>query len=192
MDENQIDLQLIEATKRGNPKAFEILLMRYQSRISKVIARFVKDPSEMLDVCQEVFIKVYRALNKFRGDSAFYTWLYRIAINTAKNYAAAQGKQICEIEYEIAELENLILKSATKESGTPEQLLIREEMEHILYATLEHLPKELRIAIVLREIEGLSYEKIASIMDCPVGTVRSRIFRARAAIDKQVQPLLQQ
>lgn len=190
--ENQVDLQLIEAAKNGDTKSFDILVKRYQSRVFKIVCRFVKDPNETLDVCQEVFIKAYRALNKFRGDSSFYTWLYRIAINTSKNYIILQGRRLPDIDIEIQDMERFIMKNSPKETGTPERLMMRDEIEHMVYNTIEHLPKDLRTAIMLREVEGLSYEEIADIMHCPVGTVRSRIFRARVAIDKNVQPLLGQ
>jgi len=190
--ENQVDLQLIEAAKKGDSKSFDILVKRYQSRVFKIVSRFVKDPSETMDVSQEVFIKAYRALNKFRGDSSFYTWLYRIAINTSKNYIILQGRRLPDIDFEIPDMERFMMKNSPKETGTPERLMMRDEIEHIVYDTIEHLPKDLRTAIMLREVEGLSYEEIADIMHCPVGTVRSRIFRARVAIDKNVQPLLGQ
>ncbi len=190
--ENQVDLQLIEATKKGDSRAFGTLVRRYQSRVFKIVSRFVKDPNETMDVSQEVFIKAYRALNKFRGDSSFYTWLYRIAINTSKNYIILQGRRLPDIDFAVTDMERFIMKNSPKETGTPERLMMRDEIEHIVYDTIEHLPKDLRTAIMLREVEGLSYEEIADIMHCPVGTVRSRIFRARVAIDKSVQPLLGQ
>jgi RNA polymerase sigma-70 factor (ECF subfamily) len=165
--------------------------MRYQGRVFKIVARFVKDPSESLDVCQEVFIKAYRALKKFRADSSFYTWLYRIAVNTAKNFIISQGRRLPDIDIEIMDMDRFVMRNAPKEFGTPERLMMRDEIEHIVYDTIEHLPQDLRTAITLRELEGMSYEEISEIMHCPVGTVRSRIFRARAAIDKSVQPLIQ-
>jgi len=192
MIDNREDIQLIEAAKQGDSRAFDVLVLRYQSRVFKIVARFVRDPSEILDVCQEVFIKTYRALDKFRGDSSFYTWLYRIAINTSKNYIISQGRHLPNIELGITDMERFLTRNVPKETGTPERLMMRDEIEHIVYDTIDHLPTELRKAIMLREIEGLSYEEIADMMHCPVGTVRSRIFRARAAIDKCVQPLLQQ
>jgi RNA polymerase sigma-70 factor (ECF subfamily) len=192
MHEYRLDIQLIEAAKQGDSRAFDVLVMRYQTRVFKIVARFVKDPSEIMDVCQEVFIKAYRALNKFRGDSSFYTWLYRIAINTSKNYIISQGRRLPDIDLEITDMERFVMRNSPKETGTPERLMMRDEIEHAVYDTIEHLPKDLRLAIMLREIEGLSYEEIADIMHCPVGTVRSRIFRARAAIDRNVLPFLQQ
>jgi len=192
MQDERVDLQLIEATKNGDSRAFDALVMRYQTRVFKIVARFVKDPSEILDVSQEVFIKTYRALNKFRGDSSFYTWLYRIAINTSKNYIISQGRHLPDIDINIENMEGFTMKNGLREFGTPERLMMRDEMEYVVYDTIEHLPADLRTAIMLRELEGRSYEEIAEIMHCPVGTVRSRIFRARAAIDKSIQPLLQQ
>lgn len=192
MHEYKVDLQLIEAAKQGDTRAFDILVMRYQNRVFKIVARFVKDPSEIMDVCQEVFIKAYRALNKFRGDSSFYTWIYRISINTSKNYIISQGRRLPDIDLEIVDMERFCMRNSPKETGTPERLLMRDEIEHAVYDTIDHLPDDLKTAIMLREIEGLSYEEIADIMHCPVGTVRSRIFRARAAIDRNVLPFLQQ
>lgn len=192
MGEQQVDLELIQAVKQGNSQAFDVLVTRYQTRVSKIVSRYVRDPSEVLDASQEVFIKAYKALKNFRGDSSFYTWLYRIAINTSKNYIVAQGRRLPDIDIHIDDMERFVSKNAPKEYGTPERLLMRDEIEHAVYDTIEHLPKDLKTAIMLREMEGLSYEEIASVMDCPVGTVRSRIFRARAAIDKNVQPLIQQ
>lgn len=190
MSEYQIDLQLIDAIKKGDAHAFDQLMTRYQLKVCKIIGRYVHDQSEIMDVCQEVFIKAYRALRNFRGDSSFYTWLYRIAINTSKNYIISQGRRIPEFDIEVLDMERFMMRNAPRENGTPERLLMRDEIEHVVYDTIDHLPKDLKTAIMLREMEGLSYEEIASVMDCPVGTVRSRIFRARAAIDKNVQPLL--
>jgi len=192
MGEYRVDLQLIEAVKRGDVQAFNSLMLRYQSKVFRIVARYVKDPSESMDVTQEVFIKAFRAIQKFRGESAFYTWLYRIAINTAKNYVVTQGRRLPDIDLEINDMEQFIVRNSLKEQGTPERLMLRDEIEHVVYDVIDHLPKELRTAIMLREIDGLSYEEIAAVMDCPVGTVRSRIFRARAAIDRGVQPLIQQ
>ena len=192
MYDNREDLKLIEATKQGDSRAFDILVMRYQNRVFKVVARFVKDPSESLDICQEVFLKAYRALDKFRADSSFYTWLYRIAVNTAKNFIVSQGHRLPEIDIEIIDIDRFAMRNSPKECGTPERLMMRDEIELVVYDTIERMPNDLRVAITLREIEGMSYEEISDIMHCPVGTVRSRIFRARSAIEKSVQPLLQQ
>lgn len=190
MTDHRTDIHIIEAVKRGDAHAFDSLVLRYQTRILKVVARYIRDPSEIFDVCQEVFIKAYRAIDKFRGDSSFYTWLYRIAINTSKNYLIAQGRRLPDIDIEKENIDKFLSRNAPRENGTPEKLLMRDEIEHAVYDTIDHLPKELRMAIMLREMDGLSYEEIAEVMACPVGTVRSRIFRARAAIDKNVQPLL--
>lgn len=192
MSEYQIDLDLIEALKKGDPHAFDELMNRYQLKVSRIVGRYVRDQTEVLDVCQEVFIKAYRSLKKFRGDSSFYTWLYRIAINTSKNYLISQGRRLPDIDIAVPDMEYFMMRNAPRETGTPERLLMRDEIEHVVYDTIEHLPKDLKTAIMLREMEGMSYEEIAAIMNCPVGTVRSRIFRARAVIDKCVQPLLQQ
>jgi RNA polymerase sigma-70 factor (ECF subfamily) len=192
MAEQKVDLELIMAAKCGNSQAFDVLVTRYQTKVLKIVSRYVRDPNEVLDVSQEVFIKVYKALKKFRGDSSFYTWLYRIAINTSKNYIVSQGRRLPDMDLQVTDMERFVIKNGPREYGTPERLLMRDEIEHTVYDTIEHLPHELRTAIMLRELEGLSYEEIASIMDCPVGTVRSRIFRARAVIDKNVLPLLQQ
>lgn len=191
MENYKIDSQLIDAVKQGDVQAFNSLMVRYQSKVVKIIARYVRDPSEIMDVTQEVFIKAYRAIHKFRGDSAFYTWLYRISINTAKNYLITQGRRLPDIDIDINDMEQFIVRNSQKEQGSPERLMQRDELEHVVYDVIEHLPKELKTAILLRELEGLSYEEIANVMDCPVGTVRSRIFRARAAIERCVQPLLQ-
>src|SRR5689334_2340095 len=186
------DSKLIEAVKRGDQHAFDVLVSRYQNRIQKIVRRFIRDPNEGLDVTQEVFIKAYRALKNFRGDSSFYTWLYRITVNTAKNYLVSQGRRLPDIDLNQEDKERFLSRNIPKETGSPEGLLMRDEIEHALYETIEHLPKDLRTAIMLRELDGLSYDEIAKVMDCPVGTVRSRIFRARAAIDRSVLPLLQQ
>ena len=191
MSEDKVDLHLISEVQRGNKQAFDALVLKYQYKVFKLVARYVSDPSEVLDVSQETFIKAYRALDKFRGDSAFYTWLYRIAINTAKNYVISQGRRLPDVDYEISDIEQFISKNNVKEYSTPERLLICDEIEHILFDIIDELPGELRTAIMLREMEGLTYDEIASVMGCPVGTVRSRIFRAREAIEKKVQPLLQ-
>ena len=186
------DSKLIEAVKRGDQHAFDTLVSRYQNRIQKIVRRFIRDPNEGLDVTQEVFIKAYRALKNFRGDSSFYTWLYRITVNTAKNYLVSQGRRLPDIDLNEEDKERFLSRNIPKETGSPEGLLMRDEIENVLYETIEHLPKDLRTAIMLRELDGLSYDEIAKVMDCPVGTVRSRIFRARAAIDRSVLPLLQQ
>jgi len=191
MSEEKVDLHLIAEVQKGNKQAFDALVLKYQYKIFKLVARYVSDPSEVLDVSQETFIRAYRGLSKFRGESAFYTWLYRIAINTAKNYVISQGRRLPDIDFEVSDVEQFISKSNVKEYSTPERLLMCDEIEHILFDVINDLPGELRTAIMLRELEGLTYDEIASVMGCPVGTVRSRIFRAREAIEKKVQPLLQ-
>ena len=187
---DQTDQELVERVQQGDKKAFDLLVRKYQYKLVKLIARYVHDPSEVLDVAQEAFIKAYRALPKFRGDSAFYTWLYRIAINTAKNYVVAQGRRPPDTDVDAEEAEQFEGAAELKENASPESLLLRDEIEKTIFDAIEQLPEDLRTAITLRELEGLSYEEIAEAMDCPVGTVRSRIFRAREAIDKKLKPLL--
>ena len=171
-------------------KAFDILVLKYQHRIVKLISRYIRDDAEVLDVAQEAFIKAYRALPRFRGDSAFYTWMYRIAINTAKNFLVSQGRRPPASDIDADEAEQYMNAAALKDINTPERLLLKDEIEQTVYKAIEQLPEDLRTAITLREMEGLSYEEIAHSMDCPVGTVRSRIFRAREAIDKKLSPLV--
>lgn len=190
MGEQKVDQALVERVQQGDKTAFDALVLKYQHRISQLISRYVKDHSEVQDVAQEAFIKAYRALPRFRGDSAFYTWMYRIAINTAKNYLVARGRRMPSTDIEAEEAEQFEGAHGLKEYATPEHMLLRDEVETTIFSALDGLPEGLRIAITLREIEGLSYEEIAEAMDCPVGTVRSRIFRAREAIDQQLQPLL--
>lgn len=190
MGEQKVDQALVERVQQGDKAAFDVLVRKYQHRISKLIARYVKDHSEVQDVAQEAFIKAYRALPRFRGDSAFYTWMYRIAINTAKNYLVARGRRLPSTDIEADEAEQFDGADGLKEYATPERMLQRDEVESTIFSALEQLPEGLRMAITLREIEGLSYEEIAQAMDCPVGTVRSRIFRAREAIEQQLRPLL--
>ena len=190
MAEREVDQALVERVQQGDKSAFDILVRKYQHRVVKLVSRYVKDHSEVYDVAQEAFIKAYRALPKFRGDSAFYTWMYRIAINTAKNYLVAQGRRLPNVDIEVQDAEQFEGVSALKEYATPESMLRRDEIQDAISRTIETLPDDLRTAIVLREIEGLSYEEIAEAMDCPVGTVRSRIFRAREAIDKTLRPLI--
>lgn len=192
MLEQKVDLHLIAEVQRGNKQAFDALVLKYQYKVFKIIARYVNDPSEVMDVAQETFIKAYKALDNFRGESAFYTWLYRIAINTAKNHVISQGRKIPDVDFEINDAEHYLSKNVLKEYGTPERLLICDEIEHILFDVINQLPTDLRTTIMLREMEGLTYEEISDVMDCPVGTVRSRIFRAREAIERKVQPFLQQ
>jgi RNA polymerase sigma-70 factor (ECF subfamily) len=190
MGEKNVDQSLVERVQKGDKTAFDVLVRKYQHKVVKLISRYIKDPDEALDVSQEAFIKAYRALPNFRGDSAFYTWMYRIAINTAKNYLVAQGRRLPNVDIEAQEAEQFEGASTLREYATPERLLQRDEIEQTVFTAIEKLPEDLKTAITLREIEGLSYEEIAEAMACPVGTVRSRIFRAREAIDKSLKPLL--
>jgi RNA polymerase sigma-70 factor (ECF subfamily) len=190
MGERLIDQELVLRVQKGDKKAFDLLVLKYQQKISNLISRYIRDPHEVMDVTQEAFIKAYRALPKFRGDSAFYTWLYRIAINTAKNYLVAQGRRPPSDDVEAETAEQMDVGVRLKETGTPENHVLTEEISQTVQKAIEDLPEDLRTAIILRELEGMSYEEIANAMSCPVGTVRSRIFRAREAIDKKLSPLL--
>jgi len=190
MSEAQVDQLLVERVQKGDKQAFDLLIGKYQHRIVSLVARYVSDQTEALDVAQEAFIKAYRAIDRFRGDSAFYTWLYRIAINTAKNWLVARKRRPPSTDIDAADAEQYDLESRLKEQGTPENELMREEIKRTVYDTIAELPDDLRTAIMLREMEGMSYEDIAITMDCPIGTVRSRIFRAREAIDEKLKPLL--
>ena len=188
MSEQLTDQVLVERVQKGDQKAFNLLVVRYQHKVASLVSRYVPS-GDVPDVVQEAFIKAYRALDSFRGDSAFYTW-YRIAVNTAKNYLVAQGRRPPSSDVDAIEAENFESGGALKEISNPENLMLSEELRQIVFRTIESLPEDLRMAITLRELDGLSYEEIAAIMDCPVGTVRSRIFRAREAIDNKVQPLI--
>ena len=191
MSDRDIDQQLVERAQRGDKRAFELLVEKYQRKLGRLLARFIRDPAEVEDVTQEAFIKAYRALPAFRGDSAFYTWLYRIGINTAKNYLMALGRRApTSTEVEAEDAEGFEDGEQLRDINTPESMLLSKEIATTVNATIEQLPEELRTAIQLREIEGMSYEDIARIMDCPIGTVRSRIFRAREAIAERLRPLL--
>jgi RNA polymerase sigma-70 factor (ECF subfamily) len=191
VSERDIDRQLVERAQRGDKRAFELLVEKYQRKLGRLLARFIRDPAEVEDVTQEAFIKAYRALPGFRGDSAFYTWLYRIGINTAKNYLMALGRRApTSTEVEAEDAEGYEEGEQLRDINTPESMLLSKEIAQTVNATIEQLPEELRTAIQLREIEGMSYEDIARIMDCPIGTVRSRIFRAREAIAERLRPLL--
>ena len=184
------DRELVQRVKRGDKGAFDVLVQKYQFKIIKLVSRYVHDPSESLDVTQEAFLKAYRAIPGFRGESAFYTWLYRIAINTAKNHLVAAGRRPPMSDIDTQDAEQFSGDSDLKEYATPERLLLRDEIEETVYKAIEELPEDLRTAITLRELEGLKYEEIAVAMGCPIGTVRSRIFRAREAIDEQLRGLL--
>ena len=190
MAEKSSDQVLVERVKQGDKQAFDLLVLKYQHKLAKLIGRYIRDHAEVMDVAQEAFIKAYRALPNFRGDSAFYTWLYRIAINTAKNHLASQSRRSVEMSVEIPEAEQYAGAGELRDNATPERLLMRDEIQYTVARAIEELPEDLRMAITLRELEGLSYEDISQAMECPIGTVRSRIFRAREAINKQLEPLL--
>lgn len=191
MSERETDQLLVERAQTGDKHAFELLVAKYQRKVARLLSRFVRDPAEVEDVSQEAFIKAYRALPSFRGDSAFYTWLYRISINTAKNHLVAQGRRApTSTEFDAEEAEGFEDAAQLRDINTPESLLLSRQIGETVNAAMDALPEELRNAIVLREIDGLSYEEIASAMSCPIGTVRSRIFRAREAVAEKLRPLL--
>ncbi len=191
MGDREIDQQLVERAQRGDKHAFELLVVKYQRKLGRLLSRFIRDPAEVEDVAQEAFIKAYRALPSFRGDSAFYTWLYRIGINTAKNYLVAMGRRApTTTEFDSEEAENFEDGDQLRDLNTPEAELMTRQIAATVNQTMEELPEELRTAITLREIEGMSYEDIANVMNCPIGTVRSRIFRARETIADRLRPLL--
>ena len=189
MSEKEIDQALVERVQKGDKAAFELLVSKYHRKIIRLISRLVRDPAEVEDVAQDAFIKAYRALPQFRGESAFYTWLYRIAVNTAKNYLATQGRR-APTSTEADAAETFSDADQLRDINTPESMLMSKQIAETVNAAMAVLPEELRQAITLREIEGLSYEEIAEMMDCPIGTVRSRIFRAREAIAAKLRPLL--
>ena len=190
MATDETDQRLVERVQRGDKSAFDVLVLRYQHKIVKLVNRYVHDHAEALDVTQEAFIKAYRALPRFRGDSAFYTWLYRISINTAKNHLVSASRRPTDSTIDLQDPDEYDANARLRDMDTPEALLLSDEIKQTVEHTLRELPDELRTAITLRELEGLSYEEIAQAMDCPVGTVRSRIFRAREAIDARLKPLL--
>lgn len=191
MSEREIDQKLVERAQGGDKHAFEMLVAKYQRKLGRLLSRFIRDQAEVEDVAQEAFIKAYRALPSFRGESAFYTWLYRIGINTAKNYLVAQGRRApTSTDFDADEAETFDDADQLRDINTPESLLQSKQVGETVNAAMESLPEELRTAIVLREIEGLSYEEIAEVMSCPIGTVRSRIFRAREAVAAKLRPLL--
>jgi RNA polymerase sigma-70 factor, ECF subfamily len=191
MGDREVDQQLVERAKRGDKHAFELLVVKYQRKLARLLSRFIRDTAEVEDVTQEAFIKAYRALPSFRGDSAFYTWLYRIGINTAKNYLVAMGRRApTSTEFNNDDAEGFEEAERLRDFNTPENELMSKQVARTVNQTMAQLPEELKTAITLREIEGLSYEDIANIMNCPIGTVRSRIFRAREAIAEQLRPLL--
>lgn len=189
--DRDIDQQLVERVQRGDKQAYGLLVEKYRRKLGRLLSRFIRDQAEVEDVVQEAFIKAYRALPNFRGDSAFYTWLYRIGINTAKNYLVAMGRRPqTQNEIEVDDAENFEDGDELRTTDTPETELMTKEIAKTVQTAIDELPEDLRTAIVLREIEGLSYEEIAESMECPIGTVRSRIFRAREAIAAQLRPLL--
>ena len=192
MGDREIDQQLVERAQRGDKKAFELLVAKYQRKLARLLSRFIRDPAEVEDVAQEAFIKAYRALPSFRGESAFYTWLYRIGINTAKNYLVAMGRRApTTTEFDSEDAENFEDGDQLRDVNTPENELMSKQIAQTVNDTMEALPEELRTAIVLREIDGLSYEEIATVMNCPIGTVSSRIVRARETIAERLRPLLE-
>ena len=191
MSDREVDQQLVERVQRGDKRAFDLLVSKYQRKLGRLLSRFIRDPSEVEDVTQEAFIKAYRALPGFRGESAFYTWLYRIGINTAKNHLVAMGRRApTSTELDAEEAEGVEAGEQLRDLNTPENQMMSRQVGETVNQTLQELPEELRVAITLREIEGLSYEEIATVMQCPVGTVRSRIFRAREAVAQKLRPLL--
>lgn len=191
MGEREVDQRLVERVQRGDKKAFELLVTKYQRKLNRLLSRFIRDPSEVEDVAQEAFIKAYRALPSFRGDSAFYTWLYRIAVNTAKNYLVAAARRApTSTTIDSEEAESFEEGHQLRHMNTPEAELMSKQVAATVNQTMDALPEELRVAITLREIEGMSYEDIAAAMSCPIGTVRSRIFRARETIAARIRPML--
>lgn len=188
--QQQVDQELVQRVQRGDMAAFDLLVRKYQHRIAALIGRYIRDWSECQDVAQDTFIRAYRAIGNFRGDAQFYTWLHRIAVNTAKNHLAAHNRRPPTDDIEIGDAELYDGGARLRDTDTPERELMRQEMELTVMRAVDALPEELRMAITLREVDGLSYEEIAKRMDCPIGTVRSRIFRAREAIDAQLRPLL--
>ena len=184
------DAQLVRRVQKGDKGAFDLLVLKYQHKIVNLVMRYVRDPDQALDITQEAFLKAYRALPRFRGDSAFYTWMYRIAVNTAKNYLAAQRRRPMDVELDLQDPEQFDLHAKLRETDTPEGVTLSVELQETVERAIGALPEDLRTAIILRELEGMSYEEIAQTMECPVGTVRSRIFRARDAISKKIGTLI--
>ncbi|MEH6455748.1 MAG: RNA polymerase sigma factor RpoE [Cocleimonas sp.] len=190
MSASQTDLELVRRVQAGDKSAFDVLVLKYQQKVINLVTRYVHDPHIAMDVAQESFIKAYRGLKNFRGDSAFYTWLYRISINTAKNHLVSKSRRMPDDDIDAQEAEQYDGGGMLRDLGTPEHEMLTEEIRNTLTAAIEALPDDLRIAITLRELEGLSYEEISDAMDCPIGTVRSRIFRARESIEEELAPLL--
>jgi RNA polymerase sigma-70 factor (ECF subfamily) len=191
MSERDLDLQLVRRIQNGEQIAFTLLVRKYQNRVANILTRYVRNSGDVADVTQEVFLKVHRSLPSFRGDSAFYTWLYRITVNTAKNYLTSQSRRPPASDIDAMDADSYDGSNALRETDEPEAVLRAEEIKNVILTTIESLPTDLKSAITLRELEGMSYEEIANIEDCPIGTVRSRIFRAREIIDKQLKPLLE-
>ncbi len=190
MSDQESDLVMVKRVQQGDKNAFNVLVCKYQNKVASLIARYVNNPSDVADVAQEAFIKAYRALPGFRGESAFYTWLYRIAVNCAKNHLTALGRKPPTRDVDAQDAEYYDGGEALRSISTPENVLMSDEIKQVIFNTIDNLPDDLKTAITLREIEGMSYDEIAIVMDCPVGTVRSRIFRAREAVDKKLEPLL--
>jgi RNA polymerase sigma-70 factor (ECF subfamily) len=189
--DRRLDQALVERVQQGDKRAYDVLVQKYQQRIIRLLSRFIRNPDEVLDVAQETFIKAYRAINGFRGDAAFYTWLYRIAINTAKNYLVSSERKMLDASVDADDAEQFEAGDWLREHATPERELMAAELKQVIFNAISHMPEELKEAITLRELENLSYEDIAQVMDCPIGTVRSRIFRAREIIDQEIRPLLE-
>lgn len=190
MTEQLTDQALVEKVQQGDKKAFNLLVARYQNKIAGLLTRYIS-PNDIPDVAQESFIKAYRSIDSFRGDSAFYTWLYRIAVNTAKNYLMSQGRRPPSEDILAEDAESYEVGTQLRDGDTPENQMLSKELERVVFDAIHNLPEDLKTAITLRELEGLSYEEIAEIMDCPIGTVRSRIFRAREIVESKIQPLMQ-
>jgi RNA polymerase sigma-70 factor, ECF subfamily len=192
MSAQTTDELLVQRVQRGDKKAFDLLVLKYQHKIMSLVSRFIRDHAEVQDVTQEAFIKAYRALPNFRGDSQFYTWLYRIAINTAKNHLVSQGRRPPAFDMQLDDEEQFSSDEALRDNATPDNLIARDQLQSVVFGAIEKLPEELKVAITLRELDGMSYEEIAEAMQCPIGTVRSRIFRARESVEKAMAPLLDQ
>ncbi len=191
MGDKLTDMELVKRVQQGEKAAFDLLVLKYQHRIVKLVSRYVREPTDALDITQETFLKAYRALGNFRGDSAFYTWIYRIAINTAKNYLVSLSRRPPEVDLDARDGDSIDLEGLQRSLDTPERLLLTEEIRETILDAINKLPDDLREAITLREVDGMSYDEIATVMDCPIGTVRSRIFRARDAIDQRINPLME-
>ncbi len=190
MAENELDRGLVERVQRGDKRAFDLLVRKYQHRVIGLVSRYVRNHAECEDIAQESFIRAWRAIDAFRGDSAFYTWLYKIAVNTAKNHLVAMSRRPPAGDVDVDDVAFTASAERMQDNATPEHEMMRQEIEQSVFSTVQALPEELRTAITLREVDGLSYDEIAHAMDCPIGTVRSRIFRAREAIDEKLRPLL--